>query len=72
MRTLRFPKEVYLGEQVDAATKVYARFGTLETSEDDGHWIVSLTCTTPEREAKLAGELGNYALGLTVRARSAS
>ena len=67
MRTLRFPKAVYPGEQVDAAIKVYERFGTLGQSEEEGHWVVTIEASSPGRERKLEGELANYALGLTIR-----
>ena len=67
MRTLRFPKAVYPGEQVDAAVKVYERFGTFERADEGSHWRIDVSASTPERERRLEGELGNYALGLVVR-----
>lgn len=67
MRTLRFPKAVYPGEQVDAAVKVYERFGTFERADEDTHWRIDVSASTPEREKRLEGELGNYALGLVVQ-----
>ncbi|MFT5352889.1 MAG: hypothetical protein ACI9KE_000086 [Polyangiales bacterium] len=67
MRTLRFPKAVYPGEQVDAAVQVYERFGTFERADEDTHWRIDVSASTPEREKRLEGELGNYALGLAVR-----
>ncbi len=70
MTELRFPKSVYPGEQVDEALKLYERFGTFERSEEDGAWIVHVTASTPARERRLSGELGNYALGLVIEKRS--
>lgn len=67
MRTIRFPKAVYPGEQVDAAVKVYERFGTFERADEDTHWRIDVSASTPEREKRLEGELGNYALGLAVQ-----
>ena len=67
MRTLRFPKAVYPGEQVDTAVKVYERFGTFERADEETHWRIDVSASTPERERRLEGELGNYALGLVVR-----
>jgi hypothetical protein len=67
MRTLRFPKAVYPGEQIDAAVKVYERFGTFERADEETHWRIDVSASTPEREKRLDGELGNYALGLVVR-----
>lgn len=72
MRTLRFPKSVYPGEQVDAAIKVYERFGSFERADEDTHWRVDVSSSTPEREKRLEGELGNYALGLAVQHRKAA
>jgi len=69
VRELRFDKGLYPGEQVDAAVKVFARYGRLETRDDDASWIVAITAKTPAHERRLAGELGNYALGLTLRHR---
>ncbi len=69
MRELRFSKELYLGEQVDAALNVYSRFGRIERAEDEGAWIVRVEAATRAKERRLAGEIGNYALGATIRAR---
>ncbi|HJK89487.1 MAG TPA: HxsD-like protein [Polyangiaceae bacterium LLY-WYZ-15_(1-7)] len=69
MRELRFPKEVYPGAHVDAAMKVYARFGEFEREESETHWVVRITSGSRAKERRLAGELGNYALGLTIQGR---
>lgn len=67
MRTLRFHKDVYRGEAVDAAVKVFERHGSFELVEEPEHWVVNVIASVAERERRLAGELGNYALGLTIR-----
>tara|TARA_B100001179_G_C18527826_1_gene375732 strand:+ start:750 stop:977 length:228 start_codon:yes stop_codon:yes gene_type:complete len=67
VKALRFAKDLYVGEQVDAAVKVYGRFGTLELAEDEDAWIVTVDAQTDARTRRLAGELANYALGLTIR-----
>lgn len=69
MRELRFSKDLYLGEQVDAALQVFARYGRIEREEDEGGWIVRLHAGTRAKERRLAGEIANYALGATIRAR---
>lgn len=69
MTELRFHRDVYRGEAVDAATKVYEKFATLTLREDDQHWVVDVAGKTPGRERRVAGELANYALGLTIRDR---
>jgi len=72
VRELRFHRDVYAGEQVDAALKLYERFGTLSTTEEGEHFVVRIESKNAARERRLAGELANYALGLTIRTRGAS
>jgi hypothetical protein len=69
MTELRFHRELYAGTAVDEAVKVFARFGTFDLSEQSEHWVVRITARTPARERQIAGELGNYALGLTIKNR---
>lgn len=70
MTELRLHRELYRGECVDAAVKTYGRFGSFELTEEPSHWVVRVSCKTPARERQVAGELGNYALGLTIRDRA--
>ena len=67
MRTLRFPKDLYPGKHVDQAIKLYDRFGTLGRDDDDTAWIVTVDAGSRAKTRRLAGELANYALGLTVK-----
>ena len=69
MTELRFHRAVYAGTAVDEAVKRFGAFATFELREDPEHWVVKLTAPTPEREARVAGELGNFALGTTIRHR---
>jgi hypothetical protein len=66
---LRLHRDLYEGNAVDGALKVYAPHATLEQAEAPAHWIVRVTARSPERERRVAGELANYALGLTMRGR---
>jgi len=66
---LRFHRDLYRGESIDEAVKVFAKFGTFALREDTTHWIVDVGAASSAREARVAGELGNYALGLTLKAR---
>ncbi|MCS6902439.1 MAG: HxsD-like protein [Myxococcales bacterium] len=66
MITLTFHKELYDGFALDEALKVYERFGTLERAEEEGRWVIRVTATSAPREERLARELSNYALGLTI------
>lgn len=70
MRVVRFQRELYRGEAVDQALGVFAEHGTFARREEPAHWVVEITSRTPERERKIAGELANYALGLTVKERA--
>lgn len=69
MRELRFDKTLYEGTQVDAAVKLYAGYGTLTLEDSDAAWIVRVEASSRARERRLAGELANYALGLSIRTR---
>jgi hypothetical protein len=66
---LRLHREIYRGTAVDEAVKVYAPYATVETEEQPAHWVVRVSAPSPARERRVAGELANYALGLTTKAR---
>ena len=68
MTSLRLHRELYRGTCVDEAAKVYGPHATLELTEEPAYWCVRVTAASPERERQVAGELANYALGLTVKA----
>ena len=69
MIELRFHRDLYRGESVDEAVKVFAGFARFELCEEPAHWIVRVSDESNERT--VARELANYALGLTVRSRVA-
>ncbi len=73
MIELRLHRDLYRGAAVDEALKVYGSYATFERVDADAgrldHWTVRITGATPARERRVAGELANYALGLTVGAR---
>jgi hypothetical protein len=64
MTTVKFHKAVYDGKAVDEAVKVFAAFASFTLREEPDHWVVDVD---GERARRVAGELGNYALGLTVK-----
>lgn len=70
MTELRFHRELYTGEAVDEALGVFESHARLEREESETHWIVRVGSDDPELERAVVGELGNYALGLTIRSRS--
>lgn len=67
MTELRFHRELYAGEAVDAAVQAFARFAEFELQETAEHWVVRFAPRRPELARRIAGELGNHALGLTVQ-----
>lgn len=70
MIELSFHRELYDGEAIDEAEKAYASFATLEHAAEEHRFIVRVTAPSPEREQRVARELANYALGLTIERRS--
>lgn len=67
MIELRLHRELYRGECVDEAMKALGAYAAFERAEEPAHWVVRVTAASPERERRVAGELGNRALGLTVK-----
>jgi hypothetical protein len=70
MKAVRFHQNLYRGPALDEALAVYARFASFGRSEEAPYWCVNVTAESPARERRIAGELANYALGLTVKQRS--
>ena len=68
-REMRFAKAIYRGEAVDEAVKKLDRYADFELVEEAEAWVVRLTAKKPALEKRIAGELGNFALGLTIEAR---
>jgi hypothetical protein len=68
---LRFHRDLYRGESVDAAAQALTPFATgIERAEEPAHWVLRVTAATPDRERRVAGEIANRALGITVRGAS--
>lgn len=71
MIALRFHRDLYRGESVDAAAKALEPYASsIERAEEPAHWVLQVTAATPERERRIAGEIANRALGITVRGAS--
>jgi hypothetical protein len=68
---LRFHRGIYRGTAVDEAVKVFASYATFDLAEETDHWVVRVRGANANRERRVAGELANYALGLTIKARGA-
>jgi len=68
---VRFHREIYRGASVDEAVKVFAGYAAFELVEEPESWLVRVTAGDADRERRIAGELGNFALGLTVKSGGA-
>lgn len=66
MIEVRLHRFLYLATAVDEAAEVYGPYAALERVDVDDYWAVRVTGASPERERQIAGELANYALGVTV------
>jgi hypothetical protein len=69
MRALRFDKSIYVGEAVDEAVKRFDGYADFALADEDDAWVVTLTAKKPKLEKRIAGELSNFALGLTIKRR---
>lgn len=67
MKELRFHRELYPGEAVDAAMKTFESWAELSREQTESHWVVRVEGRSAAAERRIAGELANFALGLTVR-----
>jgi hypothetical protein len=66
----RFHSDLYDGNAVDAAVRVYEGFGTFELEKTPEAFIVRIRANSGIDERRLADELANYALGTTIESRN--
>jgi hypothetical protein len=66
---VRLHRSLYDAGAIDAAIATYTSHAKIEKRDDGEHVVVSVTSERAGRAEKVALELGNYALGLTVQAR---
>ena len=62
---LRLHTAIYAGTAIDAALQRFAALGTFERSIDGDYFVVRADLDA-DRGRRIAGELANFALGLTV------
>lgn len=67
MRELKFHRALYPGEAVDAAIGTFDGYAELTREQTASHWVVRVRARSAAAERQIAGELANFALGLTVR-----
>lgn len=66
MTELPFARGLYPQAALDDAVATYARFAQIELVSDDVRFVVRVTSSSPEREARVLSELANHALGRAV------
>jgi hypothetical protein len=72
MIELRLHRALYQQTAVDQAVAAFGAHGTFERQDDSSYYVVRVAAkagSAPEREQRLANELGNWALGLTIRGK---
>jgi hypothetical protein len=66
---LRFHRDLYREAAVEKAVASLASYATFERADEATHFVVRITAASPVRERRIAGEVSNFALGLTVNDR---
>jgi seryl-tRNA(Sec) selenium transferase len=69
MVELRLNRELYAPAAIEAVAEIYRAYAEIELGDEAGYRLVRVRAASPEREHRVAGELGNHALGLTIRRR---
>jgi hypothetical protein len=69
MTALRFHRALYAGEAVDEAVKTFEGHASFERAEEPDYWVIRVQAEPADRERLIADELGNYALGISIRNR---
>lgn len=71
-RVLRLHRELYVGSAIDQAVALYGGHAEIARSDDADHVVLRIASERPGRAERVAKELANYALGLTIQARGAN
>ncbi len=69
---LRLHRGLYGGAAIDEAIALYAGHAKIERRDEGEHILLSVDSERPGRARKVARELGNYALGLTIQSHQAA
>jgi hypothetical protein len=72
MREVRLHRELYRADSVDEATRIFERYARLERADDDAYFVVQIAHGQGARERRIADELANFALGLTIKRRGST
>ncbi len=68
-RILRLHNDLYAAKAVDEAIALYAAHAQITRADEGEHTVLHIESPKPARAEKVAKELANYALGLTIQTR---
>ncbi len=71
MIELRFHRALYAEKAVDEAVETFTRHASFERAAEPTHLVVRISGRDADREQRIAHELANFALGLTIKAGGA-
>lgn len=63
---LRLHRAIYAGTAIDSALTRFAALGSFERAIEGDYFVVRAELGDVARDRRIAGELANFALGLTV------
>jgi hypothetical protein len=64
---LRFHRELYAEKAVADALELFAPHASFERADEPSHLVVRISGRDAAREQRIASELANFALGLTIK-----
>lgn len=71
MTELRLHRSLYAEPALADAIRLYAAHAEITREAEGEHHVLRIESARPGRGARVARELANYALGLTIQARGA-
>lgn len=72
MKELRFHRGLYSEAAIAEAIGVFEGYASLVRTDGADHVVVQVSGASPARETRVAGELANFALGVSVRDQGAA
>ena len=71
MNSLKLHSDLYSADAVAQAVSVYADYASVTVRQVAPYFEVDVTCDVETREPRVAAELANYALAITIEERRA-
>lgn len=69
MSEVRFHRELYAGAALERAIELLRSHAEITRTDDGDHVVVRIESPKAGRAQRVARELGNFALGLTIQSR---